>query len=36
MYETYQFKLSVEDDNSDACKSANIQIQGLEVSPSGL
>jgi hypothetical protein len=26
MQKTYQFKLSVKDDNNDACKTANIKI----------
>jgi hypothetical protein len=28
---TYQFKLSVKDDNYDFCKTANIKIEGREV-----
>ena len=28
---TYQFKLSVEDDKNDACKTANIKISGRQI-----
>jgi hypothetical protein len=33
---TYQFKLSVKDDNYDVCKTANIKLPGREILPSGL
>jgi hypothetical protein len=36
MCKTYQFKLSVEDDNYDACGTANIKISGREILQSGI